>query len=142
MIERVLEQQGALTNVLATDKKSRHIVPTWQDMEVLEAVEKAFKPLQDFTAALSGEDYVTLSYVRPVLHLFNTSLLAHDEEDTDLIESIKTTVVDYLNTKYADPATSDLLDMAYLWIQGSKQSTVKILNNGLLLTSSYTGSNM
>eukprot|EP00064_Thunnus_orientalis_P009986 superscaffoldBa00001311_g10012 len=77
MIERVLEQEGMLTKVLSTDQKSRHLVPTCQDIEVLEAVQRALKPLQDFTDALSDEDYVTLSCVRPVLYLFNTSLLAH-----------------------------------------------------------------
>lgn len=114
MISRVLEQERALTKVLSADKKSRHLVPTWQDIEVLEAVQKALKPLQDFTDALSGEEYVTLSYVRPVLHLFKTSLLAHEEGDTELCKSIKTCIVDYLNAKYADPDTSDLLDMASL----------------------------
>lgn len=34
MIERVLEQQGALAKVLSSDKKTRHLVPTWQDIEV------------------------------------------------------------------------------------------------------------
>lgn len=114
MIERVLEQEAALTKVLSSDKKSSHLIPTLQGVEVLEAVQKALKPLQDFTDALSGEEYVTLSYVRPVLHLFNKSLLAHEEGDTELCKSIKTCTVDYLNAKYADPATSNLLDMASL----------------------------
>lgn len=112
MIDRVLEQERALAKVLSADKKTRPIVLTWQDIEVLEAVQKALKPLQDFTDALSGEDYVTLSYVRPVLHLFNTSLLAPEEGDSELCNSIKTKIVDYLNTKYADPSTSELLDIA------------------------------
>lgn len=112
MIERILEQERAITKVLSSDKKTRHLLLTWQDLEVLEAVQKALKPLQEFTDALSGEDYVTLSYVRPVLQLFNTSTLAVEEGDTDLCSSIKSTIVDYLNVKYADPATSDLLDMA------------------------------
>ncbi|XDV29425.1 hypothetical protein PO909_032555 [Leuciscus waleckii] len=54
-------------------QKSRHLAPTWQDIEVLESIQKALKPLQDITDALSGEEYVTISYVRPVLHLFNKS---------------------------------------------------------------------
>lgn len=45
MIERFLEQQGAITKVLSTDKKSRQLAPTWQDIEVLESVQKALKPL-------------------------------------------------------------------------------------------------
>ncbi|KAK0146745.1 hypothetical protein N1851_013952 [Merluccius polli] len=33
-------------------------IPTWQEIEVLEAVQKALKILQDFTNALLGEEYV------------------------------------------------------------------------------------
>ena len=55
---------------------------------------------------------MTLSYVRPVLHLFSTSTLAVEEGDTELCRSIKSTIVDYLTDKFSDPATSDLLDMA------------------------------
>ncbi|KAL1277314.1 hypothetical protein QQF64_023987 [Cirrhinus molitorella] len=88
MIEWFLEQGGAITKVLSADKKSRHLVPTWQDIEVLEAIQKALKPLQDFTDALS-------------------------DDGSELCKSIKTCIVDYLNAKYADPATSDV-DMASL----------------------------
>ncbi|XP_077083445.1 E3 SUMO-protein ligase ZBED1-like [Siphateles boraxobius] len=77
MIERVLEQEGPLAKVLSNDKKTMHLVPTWQDLEVLEAVQKVLKPLQDFKDALSGEDYVTLSYVKPELHLFVTKVCWH-----------------------------------------------------------------
>lgn len=51
MIQRVLEQEKAITQVLAADKKSRHLVPTWQDIDVLESVNKALSPLQEFTDA-------------------------------------------------------------------------------------------
>ncbi|XP_074551526.1 E3 SUMO-protein ligase ZBED1-like [Halichoeres trimaculatus] len=112
MIERVLEQEAALAKVLSGDKKTRHLVPSWQDLEVLEAVQKVLKPLQEFTDALSGEEYVTLSYVKPVLHLFNESLLACEEGDSELCKSIKTSILEYLNSKYSDPATTDLLEMA------------------------------
>lgn len=63
MIDRVLEQERALAKILSADKKTRPLVFTWQDIRVLEAVQKALKPLQDFTDTLSGEEYVTLSYV-------------------------------------------------------------------------------
>ncbi|CAM4568501.1 unnamed protein product [Leuciscus chuanchicus] len=87
MIERVLEQEEALAKVLSNDKKTRHLVPTWQDLEVLEAVQKVLKPLQDFTDALS-------------------------EGDNELCKSIKTSIVEYLNSKYSHQATTDLLEMA------------------------------
>lgn len=114
MIERVLEQERAISQVLASDKKTRHLVLTWQDLEVLESVHKALKPLLEFTDALSGEDYVTVSYVKPVLHLFHSSILAIQEDDTALTQSIKVSILDYLREKFDDPATNDLLDMAGL----------------------------
>ena len=38
MVARVLEQQKAIIDVLSADKKNRHLIPTWQDVEVLESV--------------------------------------------------------------------------------------------------------
>lgn len=51
---------------------------------------------------------------RPVLHIFSTSLVSLEDGDSELCKSIKTCIVDYLNSKYTDPATSDLLDIASL----------------------------
>ncbi|XP_058267639.1 E3 ubiquitin-protein ligase RNFT1 isoform X1 [Hemibagrus wyckioides] len=49
MMERFLEQEVAITKVLYADKKSRHLVPTWQTIEVLVSIQKSLKPLQDNT---------------------------------------------------------------------------------------------
>lgn len=114
MIERVLEQERAISQVLASDKKTRHLVLTWHDLEVLESVNKALKPLVEFTDALSGEDYVTVSYVKPVLNLFHSTILAVQEDDTPLAQSIKTSILDYLRKKFDDPTMDTLLDMASL----------------------------
>uniref|UniRef100_A0A1A7W7F2 Uncharacterized protein n=1 Tax=Iconisemion striatum TaxID=60296 RepID=A0A1A7W7F2_9TELE len=54
----MLEQSKALTQVLSEDKKTRHLVPTWQDTDVLESINNAIGPLQEFTDALSGEAYL------------------------------------------------------------------------------------
>ncbi|CAM4685940.1 unnamed protein product [Leuciscus chuanchicus] len=108
MIGRVLEQKSALSKVLSTDRKVRHLLPSWQDLEVLESVNKALSPLQDFTDALSGERYVSISCVKPTLHLLNTSVLAEDEADTDLTKSLKSKILSYLNNKYE--GTQDLLN--------------------------------
>ena len=56
MIARVLEQETALRQVLSADRKTAHLVPTWQDLEVLEDIDKALSPLADFTAIFSGEN--------------------------------------------------------------------------------------
>lgn len=114
MIQRVLEQERAISQVLKADKKSRHLVLSWQDVDVLEAVNKVLSPLQDFTDALSGEQYVSVSYLKPVLSLFNTSILAEEESDTQLTKDVKRNILAYLNEKYSDQVTDDMLDIASL----------------------------
>ena len=89
---------------------SRHLVPTWQDLDVLESTNKAVKSLQEFTDALSGESYVSVSYIKPVLHLFQTSLLQPEEEDTELTKTIKGNIMQYLDEKYSDPVKDEILD--------------------------------
>lgn len=85
MIARALEQQRqrVISDVFSADRKSRHLVPTWQVLDILESVNQALQPLQEFSDALSG-DYVSVSYLKPVLHLMKTSVLAEKEEDSDL----------------------------------------------------------
>ncbi|XP_063746041.1 E3 SUMO-protein ligase ZBED1-like [Eleginops maclovinus] len=114
MIERVLEQERAIARVLGSDKKCRHLVPTWQDVEILESVNKAIKPLQDFTDALSGESYVTVSFIKPTLSMFRSSLLKPEDEDTELTKKIKENILHYMTEKYSDPDKDELLDIASL----------------------------
>nr|XP_055053943.1 E3 SUMO-protein ligase ZBED1-like [Misgurnus anguillicaudatus] len=89
MISRVLEQHKAITQVLSSDRKLRHLTLSWQDIDVLEAINKCLSPLVEFTDALSGEKYISVSFLKPTLHLFNSSILAVQEDDTGLAKSIK-----------------------------------------------------
>ncbi|KAK7898521.1 hypothetical protein WMY93_019374 [Mugilogobius chulae] len=114
MIERILEQEKAISEVLKADKKTKHLALSWQDLDVMDSLKKALGPLRDFTDALSGEDYVSVSYVKPVLHLLRNNLLKTEDDDTELTAKIKSTVNDYLTEKYKDPANDALLDMASL----------------------------
>lgn len=59
MIERVIQQQKALSLVLKGDK-NKNLAPTWQEMDVLESVSKTLSVLTEFTDTLSGEDYVSV----------------------------------------------------------------------------------
>ncbi|KAL7872251.1 hypothetical protein SRHO_G00072340 [Serrasalmus rhombeus] len=85
-------------------------IDKFPDIEVLESVNRALKPLQEFTDALSGEDYVSISYVQPVLQLLKTKTLAEDKEDSELTRSVKAKILDYMERKYEDSATQSLLD--------------------------------
>ncbi|KAL7859457.1 hypothetical protein SRHO_G00146040 [Serrasalmus rhombeus] len=54
MVKRFLEQKRAITEVLSKDKKTRSLVPTWQDVDVLEPIDAALSPLLEITDALSS----------------------------------------------------------------------------------------
>ncbi|KAK0140110.1 Zinc finger BED domain-containing protein 1 [Merluccius polli] len=112
MIERVLEQQRAISQVLSSDRKARHLIPSWQDTEILEAIHKSLHPLTEFTDALSSEKYVSVSFVKPVLHLFSSSILKVNDDVSELTNTIRKKILTYLEEKYKDPETQELLDMA------------------------------
>ena len=89
MVARVLEQKKAVRQVLSSDRKTAHLIATWQDIEVLESLNKALAPLADLTDIISGEDYVTVSYVRLLLHHIYTEALSVHSDDTRLTKDNK-----------------------------------------------------
>ncbi|KAL3972516.1 desumoylating isopeptidase 1 [Sarotherodon galilaeus] len=112
MIQQLLEQEKAITQVLAADKTTRHLMLTWQDTEVLDSVSTALSPLLEFTDVFSAEEYVTISCVKPVLQMFNNDMLKVKEGDTELTKDIKTAILDYMNKSYKDSVTEGLVNIA------------------------------
>ncbi|XDV32938.1 hypothetical protein PO909_003585 [Leuciscus waleckii] len=112
MVARVLEQVPAIRRVLMDDRRSQHLIPTWQDIEVLESINAALKKVADFTDALSCEKTVTASSVKPVLQLLTEDLLLPTDEDTELTRNLKKKMVGVLKDKYSAPATQQLLAKA------------------------------
>ena len=49
MVDRILEQQQALSSVLADDKKNWHKMPTGAEFSVLETIVEVLKPLSYLT---------------------------------------------------------------------------------------------
>ena len=64
MVERIVEQQDAIRLVLGKDRKTSHLVPTWQDLDVLQSVLKAIKGFKDLTKLLSGEKRIICSAIK------------------------------------------------------------------------------
>ena len=60
---------------------------------------------------LSGEQKVTVSAIKPVLHILKTKVLKVCEDDTDLTETIKQRVLNYLLRKYDDADIDELLNV-------------------------------
>ena len=72
MIERVLEQQSAICATLI-DQKTLDFMPQDSEFKILEGVATIIKPFCHITSQVSGEEHVTISAVKPLLHyLINT----------------------------------------------------------------------
>ena len=46
MVSRILEQKEAIRLVLSADCSTSNIVPTWQDLDILQAIDSAISPSQ------------------------------------------------------------------------------------------------
>ena len=102
MVSRILEQKEAIRLVLSADRSTSSIVPTWQDLDVLQAIDNAISPLSVLTDILSGEKYVTISAVLPMLHILKTDLLKEEDTDTPLTKDIKHRIVEDITKRYTE----------------------------------------
>ncbi len=101
MVKRLLEQENTVRVVLSADRKVSHLVPSWQDMEVLQSIDSALSPLSSLTDILSGETYVTVSAVLPMLQLIESNILKEEDSDTQLTKDLKERVINDLQSRYS-----------------------------------------
>lgn len=94
-LSRILEQEQAIREVLSGNRRWSAYLPTWQDFDVIRDVCKVLKPLANVTDALSGEKYVTISAVLPLLKLMKGAL-EEDEEDSQVSKNLKRFIQEYL----------------------------------------------
>ena len=112
MVSRFLEQEEAVRLVLSSDRKTTHLIPTWQDTEVLESLSKALSPVAELTDLLSGEEHITISSIIPILHNLRSRILAEQQDDSALTKDIKRSILVDLEACYCDPKTNELLSIA------------------------------
>ena len=104
MIARILEQQQAITFVLSSDRKTSHLIPTCQDIDVWSAINEALSPLADFTDIMSGEKYVTGSSILPILSLLKSSVLKANPNDK---HEIRSAILSDLSNRYVEPEVTN-----------------------------------
>lgn len=112
MISRILEQQQALSAVLAEDRKNWHRMINDTELSVLETVSDILKPLSYLTDALACEKQITASAVYPVLKHVKKKLTVDDTQDTALAMQIKQTIWTDLENRYTDPDVVEALGIA------------------------------
>jgi len=109
MIERVMEQQDAIRMVLGQDRKVSHLVPSWQDFDVLQSVLNAVKGFKDLTDLLSSKKRVTFSAIKPLIEVIDKIVVPRDD-DTDLNLEIRECIKSDLDNQYQSDEMSSLLD--------------------------------
>ncbi len=85
-------------------------MPTDNEFSTLEAVASVLEPLSHFTDALSGEKYVTVSAVRPLLSHIMHNCLRASPDDCAIVKEMKEIIGDKLQVSYLHVETSRLLD--------------------------------
>ena len=109
MVARILEQIMAIRRVLSADHKCCHLLPTWQDTEVLEVIDNMLSPLADLTDLLSGEKYVSISSIKAVINHIHSDALAEKDDDVLLAKDIKCRICTDLDSRYLDTKIKTLL---------------------------------
>ena len=113
MVSRILEQQvQAIRIALSADRKFSHLLPTWQDTEVLEAINSVLSSLDDLTDFLSGEDYVSISSIRSVIKHIHEEALVERDDDVSLVRDMKRRIRTDLDSRYIDTKVNHLLDIS------------------------------
>ena len=79
----------AVRVVLASDRKTSHLIPTWQNCDVLDSISAALKPVKEMTDALSGAKCVIVSAVKPLLNYITTDILVEKGGGSELTKEMK-----------------------------------------------------
>ena len=110
MMERLLTVRQAVTAVLSVAKKKEHrdLMPSNSDWDVIEELIKVLKPFQVATTVFSGQKYVTVSLVFPVITSLHEQL--HQAGDFSAsVADLRSKLADALTAKFGldtmDPAS-------------------------------------
>ena len=115
ILDRILEQERALVQILGADTKTAHLKPLWQDTEVIESIVSALKSVSDLTDVLSREERVTASYLKQLLNHLQNEALAEKEEDITLKSDIQLRIKQYMKVK-DDESVMSILKICILKI--------------------------
>ncbi len=102
MLNHLLKQASAIWCALGEDRQHAHLIPYWQDIQVIEAVKGTLKPVAEFNSILSGKQYVTMSSLLPMMQHLARNVLVPDEEGEEpaMTTSIKRSILAKMDHKY------------------------------------------
>ena len=111
MLVRFTEQQQAICAVLLDNREDRQLMPTYQEISVVEEMIMILKSFRDATEIMSGETYPSLGIVMPLLKKI-LSILIPKEGDNSLVREVKNTVRSDLERRYQSDEVKHILRIA------------------------------
>ncbi|GFY52856.1 zinc finger BED domain-containing protein 4 [Trichonephila inaurata madagascariensis] len=107
LVKRFLENQLPICKTLLEYPNKKHLMLEGNEISALEDFTTATELLEDITSSLSGEQYTTASAVLP-LYMKIKNNLQNKDEDSSLLKSIKSEILESLNKYQSHPMSSNL----------------------------------
>ncbi|GFX21619.1 t-complex protein 1 subunit delta [Trichonephila clavipes] len=107
LLKRFLENQLPICKTLLEYSNKKHLMLEGNEISALEDFTTATELLEDITSSLSGEQYTTASAVLP-LYMKIKNNLQNKDEDSSLLKSIKSEILESLNKYESHPMSSNL----------------------------------
>ncbi|GFV05276.1 zinc finger BED domain-containing protein 1 [Trichonephila clavipes] len=107
LVKRFLENQLPIFKTLLEYSNKKHLMLEGNEISSLEDFTTATELLEDITSSLSGEQYTTASAVLP-LYMKIKNNLQNKDEDSLLLKSIKSEILESLNKYESHPMSSNL----------------------------------
>ena len=115
MIKRVVEQQQPVCAALLELRKGE-LMPSDHEFAAMSDFLSVMEPFVQITEALGGEEWITITMVRPLLHKLLNVHLQISPSESQLQKIMKKAMFDNLSNRYTGPILS-LLTKAYFLLK-------------------------
>ena len=104
MIQRIVQRQQPLCAALLELRKT-DLMPSDAEIAAMVVFLEVMKPIVRITEVIGGEQRITLSALRPLLHMLLSQLLVENPSDAHLAKAVKKAVLTYMQGRYNDAET-------------------------------------
>ncbi|KAM6149275.1 E3 SUMO-protein ligase ZBED1-like [Rhynchocyon petersi] len=108
MLQRLYEQQFAVTAVLVEDSNSHHLMLEATEWTTMEGLVELLQPFKQVAEILSVSEYPTISMVKPLLHMLLNKTLIPKDTDSKEVSMAKEVIAKELTQTYQETPEIDI----------------------------------